>query len=275
METKVFEDRIAGHEGILTNEEGIILKPLNDKELKFYQQCPSNLKPFLPAFYGTLKKANQQEMQVLSDTNNQGEHVEYLCLENIVLNYQQPNILDVKLGYKLYDKEADKAKRDRMINKSNNTTTKDLGVRVCGFQSYDYVDGKSVKSDQQKCRELTVDTVKDVFRQFIPLDIDKDTRKLILDGIINEIQYLNSELLLTEVSLRSASLLIVFESNIDRLKLLFQSEDQLPNSKEEDCYPIDVRLIDFAHSHFETGIGTDHEFTKSLSNLISLFENLY
>jgi inositol-polyphosphate multikinase len=46
----------------------------------------------------------------------------------------KPNILDIKLGTRLYDDEASEEKRARMIKKAEETTSFETGVRLTGFQ---------------------------------------------------------------------------------------------------------------------------------------------
>jgi 1D-myo-inositol-tetrakisphosphate 5-kinase/inositol-polyphosphate multikinase len=46
----------------------------------------------------------------------------------------KPNILDIKLGTKLYDDDASEEKKARMIQAAAATTSFTTGVRLTGFQ---------------------------------------------------------------------------------------------------------------------------------------------
>ena len=55
-------------------------------------------------------------------------------LENLSHRFLKPNILDIKLGTRLYDDEASEEKKARMIQTAKNTTSFEAGVRLTGFQ---------------------------------------------------------------------------------------------------------------------------------------------
>ena len=55
-------------------------------------------------------------------------------LENLSHRFLKPNILDIKLGTRLYDDEASEEKKARMIQAAKNTTSFETGVRLTGFQ---------------------------------------------------------------------------------------------------------------------------------------------
>jgi len=57
-----------------------------------------------------------------------------IVLENLSHRFLKPNILDIKLGTRLYDDEASEAKKTRMIQTAKNTTSFETGVRLTGFQ---------------------------------------------------------------------------------------------------------------------------------------------
>ncbi len=44
----------------------------------------------------------------------------------------EPCVLDIKLGQRLYDDDADEAKRQKMIKQTQETTSGSLGLRICG-----------------------------------------------------------------------------------------------------------------------------------------------
>ena len=55
-------------------------------------------------------------------------------LENLSHRFSKPNILDIKLGTKLFDDEASEEKKARMIQKAKDTTSLETGMRLTGFQ---------------------------------------------------------------------------------------------------------------------------------------------
>ncbi|KAL2429750.1 hypothetical protein ABEF95_010820 [Exophiala dermatitidis] len=57
-----------------------------------------------------------------------------IVLENVTAGFKHPNILDVKLGARLWDDDAPQAKRRRLDEVSQRTTSGTLGFRVAGMK---------------------------------------------------------------------------------------------------------------------------------------------
>lgn len=57
-----------------------------------------------------------------------------IVLENLSHRFMKPNILDIKLGTTLFDNEASEEKKARMIEKAQETTSFETGIRLTGFQ---------------------------------------------------------------------------------------------------------------------------------------------
>jgi len=57
-----------------------------------------------------------------------------IVLENLSHRFLKPNILDIKLGTRLYDDGASEEKKARMIQTAKDTTSFETGVRLTGFQ---------------------------------------------------------------------------------------------------------------------------------------------
>lgn len=57
-----------------------------------------------------------------------------IVLENISHKFVKPNIMDIKLGTVLYERDASPEKRARMEKAARETTSLETGVRLTGFQ---------------------------------------------------------------------------------------------------------------------------------------------
>jgi len=57
-----------------------------------------------------------------------------IVLENLANRFSKPNILDIKLGTRLYDDDASEEKKARMIKTAAATTSLTTGIRLTGFQ---------------------------------------------------------------------------------------------------------------------------------------------
>ena len=159
--TKTLASQVGGHPGVSTSEDGsLLIKPALAQELSFYQSLTSNsdfaaLRPYIPKFYGTLRfegKVEDGNLEIVHEPLKEGKdkclHLERhreiarvfmtaihsIVLENLSHRFLKPNILDIKLGTRLYDDEASEEKKARMIQTAKNTTSFETGVRLTGFQ---------------------------------------------------------------------------------------------------------------------------------------------
>ncbi|CAO3592990.1 unnamed protein product [Absidia cylindrospora] len=89
-----FGSQVAGHDNILclTTNDLMVFKPSSQQEREFYEAC-------------------QQHEELWTGFLN----AMHLCLENILNGFTRPCIVDIKLGYKIYEDTADEAKRNKMI----------------------------------------------------------------------------------------------------------------------------------------------------------------
>ncbi|KAG8217054.1 hypothetical protein J3R82DRAFT_4938 [Butyriboletus roseoflavus] len=172
--TTPLSQQVGGHAGVhVTEDESLLLKPTQPREIAFYQFVrdiadPSTglhtLKAWIPKFFGLLslegKLADPTDnidagvvpviipapelegtytscsLDNTNDTALSNIPSQSLVLQNLLYGYRKPCVLDVKLGTVLYDDDASEEKKARMIKKAAETTTLQTGVRLTGFQVY-------------------------------------------------------------------------------------------------------------------------------------------
>jgi inositol-polyphosphate multikinase len=59
-----------------------------------------------------------------------------IVLENVASGFKHPNVLDVKLGARLWDENAPEAKRRKLDEVSGRTTSGSLGFRIAGMKTW-------------------------------------------------------------------------------------------------------------------------------------------
>ncbi|CAG8696752.1 16783_t:CDS:2 [Cetraspora pellucida] len=309
---KKFGYQLGGHGEILSmNEDSMIIKPCNELEREFYEI--SVLHPgfarWMPKYYGTLRLHDSQpsllDQQV--EINNRPKFINYIldpyiqttqaiCIENVLIKFKKPCVMDVKLGTQLWGKDADERKRQKAIRKAESTTSSSMGIRITASRVYGKSSDNYTHYSREYCRSLTPDTIMTCFADFFMAEISLSQRQLIIDRFIEDLTLFLEDLENHDVRLRGASLLFIYEGDPNALMDALNKEDEDAQNEQklgkltsdEDCaededadYDSDMdededeefkvtelKIIDFAHSHFQDGIGKDEGCLLGLRNAI-------
>lgn len=189
-------------------------------------------------------------------------------LENIAAGFKRPNVLDVKLGARLWADDARPEKRAKLDSVSQQTTSSSLGLRICGMKVYTGENGESDEGgltnpydakhegregkkgevvekdgfkryDKWYGRSLTEGNVKEGFEAFFAGAKlgGVDRSKLIAKRVIEELKRVQQTLEAEESRMYSASVLIVYEGDPEALEHALEEEKKAldkPPTQDDD-----------------------------------------
>ena len=303
---KAFENAAAGHDGVMSDESGsLIIKPCTESEIAFYQESLQHHPKFyelMPEFMGTLQlgapanvpdiTAPSEPAQLTQEQKDQNlKHGQKIAtetaivLENLEHGFKHPNVLDLKLGARLYADGTKPEKAERLDKVAAETTSGSLNFRIAGMKVWN---GKDFDTyDKFYGRKFNADNVKDGFATFfssLGAAAKPDDARELLETILAEITKARHSLERSESRMYSASLLIVYEGDSDALDVLWghppktprtderpptnfeikKSEEEEEEDEEEPPITHCVKMIDFAHAAWTPGSGPDENVIKGL-----------
>ncbi|XP_028401553.1 inositol hexakisphosphate kinase 1-like [Dendronephthya gigantea] len=194
-----------------------------------------------------------QALDSVADHMNDDSSLECILLENVVGYYKFPCILDLKMGTQKHsDYVVSKEEADRRQARWDQTTSKSLGVRVCGMKVYLVTqDSFLVKSHG---RDLTIEGFKDAIKGF--LFNGKESRHDVIAAFLTQLgKLLNIMERQSSYRFYNTSLLLIYEGDVSRS--VYNTSTN--NEDDSERYSIGqtnslalqtnvaVRMIDFAH----------------------------
>ncbi|KAJ2133871.1 hypothetical protein IW136_004852 [Coemansia sp. RSA 678] len=273
--TQEFQHQVAGHPGVLVVEGNeMIIKPLNTREQQFYEGANQSIdfKSFMPEYYGTLQRTAGDESSDVKD---------FICLENLVHGFEKPCVIDIKIGSRLHDIDAPQEKCERMERKAQRTTSGKLGIVITGMKQY----GQPAM-DREWCRDLTEETIVDAIAQYFSTaaeQVSAEYRDYLVWQFITEVGELLDVMQDAECRMYSSSLLFVYDASKSKYERVFPSDGQgrktrgfadRDSDEHEDDSLLDMKAIDFAHSHWVPGQGRDELYIAGLQKLIEVLQLL-
>ncbi|KAJ5817815.1 hypothetical protein N7447_007823 [Penicillium robsamsonii] len=190
-----------------------------------------------------------------------------IVLENIACGFRRPNVLDVKLGARLWADDAPLEKRNKLDDVSKETTSSSLGYRIAGMKVWTGHDGETDEGDRTDPyatkyegaegekgeviekdgyrrfdkwygRSFNEHNVKQGFETFLAGAkagrIDRS--KMVAQRVAEELKNLQRVLESEESRMYSASVLVVYEGDIEAMEHAIEEEQKAPapHSREEE-----------------------------------------
>ncbi|OAV91801.1 hypothetical protein PTTG_06001 [Puccinia triticina 1-1 BBBD Race 1] len=291
------QDQVA----IDSNQPSRIIKKTKKSELEFYRSLANQLErppsqqnawsDWRPQFFGSSNHQTDEQVSIVLENltykwstakTEQGEEQDQL--------FNHPNVIDIKLGQRLYDDQATPEKQERMHRAALETTSAKLGIRLTGAQIWNNLKGeyssipksfgKSIKPDGS---DLQIN-----FNSLFPVSDSKPAHELELDQLTYSAEGLPSEILKQVIDrsiipkiqkildylssfnwrIYGASILIVFEADLSTLNTLLSSPDH--NRIIQDI--ASVKVIDFAH--VQLADSPDPGLLKGFQSTLDLFHQL-
>lgn len=184
-----------------------------------------------------------------------------IVLENVAAGFTHPNILDVKLGSRLWADDAPASKRRKLDDVSRETTSGSLGFRIAGMKlwmppptmddmnahvnrqpslhqrthSQVVIEDDYRVYDKHYGRSFNADNVREGFIEYLggktsdhPLQLRRKRAKLVARRIVRELESIQYILETEESRMYSASILMVYEGDEQAL------EDTLEDERRRD-----------------------------------------
>ena len=235
-----------------------------------------------------------------------------LVLENAAYGFKRPNILDIKLGVRLWADDAKQEKKDRFDAVTRETTHKDLGFRIAGMRVWQGPeaenqplkrinhcitttrDGYRIYDKNYGKDDVNTDNIVDAMKEFIFIGeagIDEELGSLVAQAFLADLERIQEVLENEESKMYSASLLFVFEGDGEALRLAMEEASKTPPTSEEDadededqddededeCYIpkiYAVKVIDFAHAEWTPGEGPDENALVGIRSVNRILREL-
>lgn len=297
--------------GTLCDADGeLFIKPCTQTEIDFYQEVETkgyrDFAEIMPLYMGELQLSSTDDvplqdalMGVISGDGDfkttkeqiaatiaeavdqttwvptQGKKIKTdksVVLENASYGYKKANILDVKLGVRLWADDAPAEKKTRFDTISSQTTHGKLGFRISGMRVYQGSEDESTLDEEgykiydKDFGRLSVnnDNVVEAFRKFIfnkAAGVHTALGRAVCSAFVRDLQRVEEVLTSHETRMYSSSLLFIFEGDGTALDAAIEKNNEIMDRQSAESYtcPPVSRTNMSLDSRMDSGIALEPE----------------
>lgn len=204
--------------------------------------------------------SNPKDAKSATATAPNEKVVYFLLLENLTFGMGRPCVLDLKMGTRQYGVEADKKKIESQRRKCKTTTSQQLGVRVCGMQTFSLKTQKASYEDKYFGRDLKAGKeFRETLIRFLYDGVSMSSVARHIPTVLHKISKLENMIRrLPGYRLYASSLLMIYDAEPEKSEKAkeagFAGEDRakdsstsMPKEKKNWPPPIELKLVDFAN----------------------------
>lgn len=208
------------------------------------------LASLIPRYFGTCV--------LYGDLGLERKHIK---LEDLTRTYENPSIIDIKVGFRTWYPQADDKYKIKCRAKDAATTSSSLGFKICGMQVYDAVKQEHWRADRSWCKQVSDESIHVALSVFGNNGLAATPERVYLGrgGVLEQLRRAVEIFKVQKDFLfHSTSILILYEGG----------------AETENDIRVTMKMVDFAHT-FRSECAIDKNFLNGLMGLESVIERLF